>query len=369
MYVRSFILSSKALLFAVAITSLTANSLRADILAAGFFSGTIDRYTAATGTFSTFATVATQSDFFPGVSGIVVNESANRVYATGYQSGRVYEIDATTGAVLNSVALGGGIAPGGIALDAVGNVYVSNQGGQDPLQAGNQVIVLNSSLSQVASFTLPDLGLGANRPAGLAFNGPNSLVVSTLSGFGVFTLNTTNGQFTNIATSSPVSNSQVAVDPTTGNVAIGGAFTNDISVYNPSLTSSTVTTIDSSVLPLPALPYASADLTFPSGVAYDPNGNLIIGALGRTNPFSGPMDLSMIGQMNGTDNFQSNGGLFAIPAGGGSIISYGVNTTPYSSVAYISAVPEPTTIAILSALTAVVGMRQWRVRRAARRVA
>jgi hypothetical protein len=63
----------------------------------------------------------------------------------------------------------------------------------------------------------------------------------------------------------------------------------------------------------------------------DSSGNIIVAALGRTNPTSL------------ADNFQNNGGVF-IFSSSGSLIASNAQTTPYSSALGFTAVPEPASL-------------------------
>ncbi|MFM8396538.1 MAG: PEP-CTERM sorting domain-containing protein, partial [Pirellula sp.] len=109
-------------------------------------------------------------------------------------------------------------------------------------------------------------------------------------------------------------------------------------------------TINESLLPKPPQSFASPDFTSPAGVAIESNGNIVVAALGRTNPFES------------ADNFQINGGVFIFsPAG--SLIASKVQTTPYSSALSFTAVPEPTSLLAASVGLGAVGWLNRRRRK------
>jgi len=295
----------------------------ADVVVTGFFSGTVERFAASTGQQSTLATIASAADPFPGLSGIAFDPLNNLLYTSARISNRLYRLDATTGSVLGFWQMPAGSSPAGVTTDALGNVYVANNG-------GNTVSVYNSAGVQTGSINLPNVGLGDNLLNGLAFDTQNRLVISTFAGAGLFRYDPASSAVVSLA-ASPLANGQVAIG-SSGDIFVGSAaFSSAVQKFDATGTAlgSPLLTIDTGLLPQPLLAYASPDFTSPSGVAIDAEGNLIVAALGRTNPTSA------------ADNFQSNGGLWKFSADGRLLQTYGTNLTPLSSVTTISVVPEP----------------------------
>jgi len=337
---RSLLPTALWVLFSV---GLTAHKLQADIVATGFFSGTIERFNATTGTQTTFATIASVNDPFPGLAGIVYDASNNWLYASARISNRIYRIDSISGSVLGFQQLALGSSPAGLAVDASGNLYVSNNG-------GNTISIFDIGGNSLDTIALPDIGLGNNLPSGLAFDSQGRLVVSTFAGGSLFRYDPGSDTSAHLG-GSPLANGQVAIDAAGNNFVGGAAFANDVLKFTPDgiPIGSPFLTIDEVLLPQPPLSYASPDFTSPSGVTIDADGNLIVAALGRTNPTSE------------ADNFQSNGGLWKIAPDGTLLQTFGTGITPLSSVTMITAIPEPSSAAVfMMATTAVVFRRRRR---------
>ena len=302
-----------------------AGSLQAEIiLVGGFFSGNVDRVNATTGAVTLFSQIGGSADPFPGISGLAYNPISNTVYATARVSKRVYLINPDSGNVTGFRQLGSEVTPASITVDSSGFVYLANNG-------GNSVIKYDSGLNKLAEINIPDFGAGANQPSGLAFDPQGNLIISTFAGAGVIKYNPSTGNFSSFSSANPVANGQVAID-NAGNAYVGGAaFANNVTKFNSTGAIVGSIAIDESVLPKPPQGFASPDFTSPAGVTVDSSGNIIVAALGRTNPTSA------------ADNFQNNGGVF-IFSSAGSLIASNVQTTPYSSALGFTAVPEPTSL-------------------------
>jgi DNA-binding beta-propeller fold protein YncE len=311
---------SIALIFCVFVLS---GSIHAElVLVGGFFSGAVDRVNTTSGATTLFSQVRSGTDSFPGISGLAYNPISNTIYATARISKRVYFINPDSGNVTGFRQLDSNMTPASIAVDSSGFVYVANN-------AGNSVVKFDSALNKLQELNLPDFGAGANLPSGLAFDPQGNLIISTFAGAGVIKYNTASGTFSSFNSANPTANGQVAID-TSGNAYIGGAaFSNTVTKLDTSGSIVGAITIDESLLPKPPQSFASPDFTSPAGVAIESNGNIVVAALGRTNPFEA------------SDNFQNNGGgcVFS-PAG--SLLASKTQTTPYSSALSFTAVPEPT---------------------------
>ncbi len=322
----------RSLVFTFLLIALTAASVKADFVATGFFSGTIEHFDSTTGQQSTLAMVASADDQFPGLAGIVHDPIGGILYASARISNRVYRVDATSGAVLGFTQLDAGSSPAGLALDGAGNLYVANNG-------GNTISIFDTGGSQSGSISLPTSALGDNLPNGLAFDQQGRLVISTFAGAGLFRFDPTDSSVSSLS-SVPVANGQVAISGL-GEIFVGGAaFSNDVLKFAEDGTpiDAPFLTIDDTLLPQPDLGYASPDFTSPSGVTIDADGNLIVSALGRTNPTAAG------------DNFQSNGGMWKFAPDGTLLQTFGTNLTPFSSVTSLTAVPEPGSMALISVI-------------------
>ncbi len=323
---------------------LSCSTAAAEIVATGFFSGTIERFDPVTGQQSQLANLSTLgNDPFPGLAGIAFDPNANVLHASANFSNRLYRVDATSGSLLGFTQLDTGSAPAGLALDAAGNLYVANTG-------GNAVTVWDRSGSLLRTINLPDVGFGDNGPSGLAFDRDGQLVISTSAG-PLFRWNPSTDTAVEFALGLQ-SNSQVAVDAS-GDIYVGQAATsNDVLKFTADGTpiDSPFLTINEALLPQPPEPYLSRDNTSPSGVAIDADGNLIVAALGRTNP------------LNPADGSQSNGGLWKFSPDGELLQTFGTagTLTPLSSVTTITVIPEPGAAAFLAAAGMLLTLRRRR---------
>ena len=335
-----------ALLLAVA----AGNISQADILATGFFSGTIERFNETTTDQTNFATFAGN----PGLSGIAYSAFNNQVYVSALNFGGVFRLDPNSGSSLGFAQFAFG--PGGLTVAGNGNVYVTDF-------TSNNVYMYNSTLTTLLStITVPptvitpgDLPVTTTTTGvGLANNG--DLFIST-SGSGVFKFDGTDvTQFANQG----LATAQVAVDGS-NNVYVGHGFGLSNDAYK----------FDSSGIELgptgaPGSPFltvtdqmvngtgnGSSDGTSPSGLAFDSSGNLIVSVLGRSNP----------GNAGG-----ERGGLFRYDVNGNLLDTFTVGSVGFSGVAIVpTAVPEPGSFAVL-ALVGTVGIFVLNRRRKASQV-
>lgn len=330
-------------LFAVA--SLGNRAARAEfILATRYFTAGIDIYDRVNDSTRSFITIPQAIDPFPGLTGLAYSASLNRLYATANSSQRIYSFNAASGAYIGYHQFSGAFSPAGITADPSGDLYVAdNQGSTIRRFTPNPG---DASLTESGTIQLSG---AATNPNGLAWTAAGDLIVSSAAGAGVFRYATGSGQ-ADFNVGNPLANGQVAVD-LAGNVAVGGVvFSSSVSLFNAAGTQTGSIAIDSSILPQPAFSYVSSDITNPQGVAYDSAGNLIVAAMGRTNPFS--FD----------DNFQSNGGIFVFDPTGTTLLDSLVNTTPYTSV-IVAPVPEPAAATLLAAGGTLLGGLSWRSRR------
>lgn len=310
------------------------------ILAARYFTAGIDIYDPVTNSTRNFITIPQGTDAFPGLTGLAYSASFNRLYATANNSQRIYAFDATSGGLIGFHQLSGLFAPAGITLDPSGDLYVAdNQGATVARFTPNPN---DASLTPVGTitFTTP-----ADNLNGVARTATGDLLVSAINGTGVY--RSSNGTQSSFNTS-PIANGQVAISAS-GTVAVGGVvFSSGVSLFNLSGTQTGFIDVNASLLPLPSQPYTSQNVTSPQGVAYNALGQLIVTAMGRTNPYS--LD----------DNYQSNGGIFVFDSTGTTVLNSLVNTTPYTGV-IVAPVPEPTGFVLLAAAAAsLAGLRRLR---------
>lgn len=316
------------------------------ILAARYFTAGIDIYDRSTDSMRNFITIPQSTDPFPGLTGLAYSGSLNRLYATANASQRIYSFNAESGALIGYQQLGGSFAPAGIVIDPSGDIYVSDNAGSTI-----QRFTPNPTTSALTASGTIQLTGAAGNLNGLAQTAAGQLLVSAINGSGVYRYGEASGQSSFNA--NPFANGQVAVS-SDGTVAVGGVvFSNYVSLFDLAGVQTGGVSIDSTYLPQPGLSYTSADVTSPQGVAFDGAGNLIVTAMGRTNPFSAG------------DNYQSNGGIFVFDPTGTTLLDSLVNTTPYTGV-IVAPVPEPSA-AIMGSLA--VALCCWQRLRPRRRTA
>lgn len=319
----------------------------ADIYAIGHFSGTIERFDSQTGVQSTFADLRTYGAGTAGnLSAVVFNNNSREFIVASQADGRLYRVAGPTGNVIGVVD--GILGPSGMALDAGGNLYVSEFGTKT-------IRIFDSSFNQTGSISMPNFGTLNDPlipdPSGLGFNSSGTLLINTF-GLGILAYDVNSGNFQapfSSVTAVPFAQMAVGGD---GRVYSGSIFTNNVFMFGSNGTLAGQITIDGSLLPEPPNGFASPNVTNPGGVAFTEAGDLIIAAMGRTNPTSG------------ADGNQSNGGLFRFDADGNWQQTYATNTTPFAGVVYVSAtaVPEPNGGLLLG-----IGVLAWRLMRRGQR--
>gem|GEM_PF-1550564 len=319
--IRSIARFARASLFAALWVCTAVPTFGEIVLVGGFFSGSVDQFNTSTGTTTNFSAIASAADPFPGISGLAYNPFTNQIYASARVSNRIYSLDGNTGAVTGFKQLADGSSPASVAVDGSGFVYVANN-------SGNTITKFNSSFVEQSTLTVPNFGVANNQVSGLAFDSQGNMIISTFGGVGVFKYDTAANSFSSF-NSNPVANGQVAIDGA-GTVYVGGAaFSNSVAKFTSAGAASGSIDITAALLPPPSQSFASPDFTSPSGVAVLANGNVVVAALGRTNP----TDID--------DNFQENGGVFLFDSSG-TFIRSATNVTPYSTALAFTAVPEPT---------------------------
>lgn len=259
----------------------------ADILITEFFpsqngSGRILRFDEENFAQSVFAEIPGN----PGLSGIVYNAVNDKLYVSALNQGGIYVYDATGGAPTFHLL---GIGPAGLAVDSVGNVYVTDF-------TSNLVRVYdpNNITAPISTISVPS---GVTTGVGVMTNGH---VLIATAGFGVYRYDgTTVTPFTTHPLAQ-LATSQIAVD-SSDNVYIGhGIGFSDMAFKFDSAGSllGTFTVTDAMV---GGTGQGSSSGTSPSGVAIDRDGNVIVAALGKSNPGDAG------GERGGLFKFDSNG--------------------------------------------------------------
>lgn len=316
----------------------------ADIYAIGHFSGTIERFDSQTGVQSTFADLRTYGAGSAGnLSAVVFNSTSREFIVASQEDSRLYRVAGPTGNVVGVVE-GFGF-PTGMVIDASGNLYVSDAG-------LGSIRVFNSSFTELPPISLSGAGPGGLTPfaSGLAFNQSGNLLINTFQA-GILTYDFDSQSFAPFSPAPSPIFAQMAIG-NDGRVYSGSIGTNDVFVFDSQGNALDPITIDAGLLPLPPEDFASEDFTNPGGIAFTNAGDLIIAAMGRTNPTSE------------ADGNQNNGGLFRFDADGNYQQTYATNTTPFAGVVYVSAsaVPEPNGGLLLG-----IGVLAWRLMRRGQR--
>lgn len=281
-----------------------------DILVSEFFTGRIQRFDEVTKAQSTFATVAGN----PGLSGLAYSQSTNSLYASALNQGGVYRFNAQTGSLLGFSLLG--IGPGGLAVAANGNVYVSDF-------TSSNVRVYDSTLSTLLrTITTP-----AGPTSGVGFLNNGNALIATAGG-GVYR---DDGVNVTSFSANPLASAQIATD-SLGNTFIGHGLGFSNSVFKYDASGNLLGTIDVNPALVGSTGNGSSTGTSPGGVTFDGNGNLFVAVLGQSNP----------GDPGG-----ERGGLFRFDVNGGNRVDFTVGSNAYSSVVWIAAVPEPSSFVLL----------------------
>ncbi len=314
------------LLFAMlAVAGLGVSSASADLLVVTeLFTGRLQAYTTPGAAPTQFAQLNTRADSpFALLSGIHFHAASNRLYVSeldrgGTSNGRVHIVDATTRAILGEQDFTFGVA--GVAVSASGDIYLSDW-------ESNLVRRYNSSFVHQADIVVT----GANATSGLAFNG-DDLYISTF-GAGVFRYD--GNAVSSFVPAGSGASAQLAFD-SEGNLYAGHGL--GFSNFAHRFDSTGNEFLDGGA---PFLEVTedmvgswggSSDGTSPSGITLDGNGNLVVAALGRSNPFEGDGE---------------RGGLFLFDRQGNLLDTFASGSRSYSGVAFVSAVPEPGSLVLL----------------------
>ena len=288
------------------------------------FHGRLTAYTTPGAAASQFAQLQFRGDSaFPLLSGLYYHGASNRLFATeldrgGSTNGRVHILNATTGTILGTQDFNFGVT--GMAIGSTGDIYLSDFG-------SNLVRRFDGSFVHQSDIEI----VGAGSTSGLVFRG-NDLYVSTF-GTGIFRYD--GNSVTNFTTEFGAS-AQLAFDAD-GNLYSGHglSFSNFAHRFdsngNQFLNGGTpfLEVTDGMVN---SSGNGTGQGTSPSGLAFDSNGNLIVAALGKSNPFEAGGE---------------RGGLFLFNRDGQLLDTFASGSPAYSGVAFITAVPEPGSLVVL----------------------
>jgi hypothetical protein len=262
---------SANLIFAIAIVAGIGSTTSADILVTEFFpttsgSGRILRFDEENFAQSTFAEIPGN----PGFSGIVYNPISDKIYASALNFGGIFEFDASGGGAPTFHLLG--IGPAGLGVDTAGNIYVTDF-------TSNLVRIYdpNNFTTPLSTIVVPG---GVTTGVGLLSNG--TVVIAT-AGSGVFQYDGVNVTPFTVNPVAPLASSQIAVDPS-DNVYVGHAIGFSDLAFKFSSTGSLLGTFEVTDAMVGGTGQGSTNGTSPSGVAIDRNGDIIVAALGKSNP-------------------------------------------------------------------------------------
>jgi len=203
------------------------------------------------------ATETTLGTGYQTPSGIAVDAAGN-VYVSNTLNGQVIKLTYSGGSYTPAV-IATCLYPMGVAVDAAGNVYISESG-------QNRILIARPSGSGYVQTVLPTGTL--NNPHGLWVDSLGNLYIADMYSYRIVKETFTgSGYVESVVTSSTLSNPQgVAVD-SNGNVYIADTYNNRILKETPNGSGYTESAVPLTVLPLQ-----------PAGLAVDGNDNLYIAA-------------------------------------------------------------------------------------------
>lgn len=288
------------------------------------FTGRLTAYTTPGAAASQFAQLQMRGDSgFPLLSGLYYHGASNRLFATeldrgGTTNGRVHILNATTGTVLGTQDFNFGVTS--MAIGSTGDIYLSDMG-------SNLVRRFDGSFVYQSEIEI----VGASSGAGLVING-NDLYVSTF-GTGIFRYD---GNSVSLFSGQFGASAQMAFDAD-GNLYSGHAlgfsdFAHRFDSNGNEFLNSGAPFLRVTDEMVNGTGNGSTPGTSPAGMAFDSNGNLIVAALGRSNPF---------------DPGGERGGLFLFNRNGQLLDTFASGSRAYSGVAFITAVPEPGSLVVL----------------------
>jgi sugar lactone lactonase YvrE len=319
------------LLFAMlAVAGLGVSSASADLLVVTeLTTGRLVSYTTPGAGATEFAQLNLRSgDGLQVLSGIHFHAGTDRLYVTeldanSFGNGRVHILNATTRQILGTQDFAYGVT--GIAVAANGDFFVS--GAID--QRGGLLRRYDSNFDNPETIIL-----GTSAPAsGLIFRG-DDLYINTFQA-GIYRYDGSSvTQF--VAPSATMkASAQLAFD-SEGNLYAGHGLGDSNFAHRFDANGTEFLVNGDPFLEVTEAMVGSwggsSDGTSPSGITLDGNGNLVVAALGRSNPFEGDGE---------------RGGLFLFDRQGKLLDTFASGSRSYSGVAFVSPVPEPGSLVLL----------------------
>jgi hypothetical protein len=313
------------LLTSLAVVHLFVGAASGDVVVVSeTFTGRLAAYTTPGAGSTQFAQLQLRGDsLFPLLSGLHYHGASNRLYATeldrgGTSNGRVHVLNATTGAILGTQDFNFGVT--GMAVGSTGDIFLSDFG-------SNLVRRYNSSFVHQGDIEFT----GAGPTSGLVFDG-NDLYVSTF-GTGIFRYD---GNSVSLFSAQGGASAQLAFDAD-GNLYAGHGlgfsdFAHRFDTNGNEFLNGGAPFLEVTDAMVNSSGSGSSFGNSPSGLAFDANGNLLVAALGKSNPF---------------DAGGERGGLFLFNRDGQLLDTFASGSRAYSGVAFITAVPEPGSLVVL----------------------
>jgi DNA-binding beta-propeller fold protein YncE len=252
---------------------------RADLLAGDFKFNSVFRFNDETGA-EVPGGIAAGSAGLEATAGVAVGPDGN-IYVSSQNTGEILFYDGETGAPLSSPLPGGrdglfallrtedhpGGAPGPLRFGPDGNLYVSDFG-------GTTVRVFHG----MTGVELPPAASGFGPPGGLAFAPNGDLYVGNFGTSAIIRVR--NGaQQTFIASGTgPILTPSAMLLVPNGDMLVVSMFANEIHRYSAS---GAYLGLFAAIEPVPP----PVDVTnYPSDIAFDADGNIVVAVLGATNP-------------------------------------------------------------------------------------
>jgi YVTN family beta-propeller protein len=281
------------------------------------------------------------------------------VYVTNLNAGTVSEIDSTTGAVTGTFGAGHLSNPRGIVFGPGGNLFVNDIGTQSV-----QEFTANGTF--VTTFVPPATG-GLAQPYGMVFSGGN-LLVSSFGSNNVLQFNAVTGQFTGFF-ASIITGPTGMISDSAGNIFVASSTLSAVNEY-----SATGTLLKTFLGPGPMI--APSGLAIANGILFVADGRTGSSTITEFNAASGAFIGTITDSHINTPGglaIGPDGNLYVASSGNNAVDVFKTNGTFLSSFTpaglnvpiylAIAAVPEPSSIVLLTIGSLGVGLVARRSRR------